>query len=100
MGLTWYPNGKLHRLVLMNDASEFHCDDGPALICYYDTGDLKLKKWYVNGVSHCDYGPAEIAYRIDGSVMYEEYFLHGQIVEKEEFIAYRRAMIIDEIINL
>jgi len=75
----WYKlNGKRHR------------EDGPAVIYYYENGNIKIEYYYINGNSHRENGPADIWYYENGSIKCEYYFINGKQLTKEQFDKYIR----------
>ena len=46
----------------------YHCSDGPATIEYYENGNTKLEKYYIDGKLHRLEGPAIIEYEEDGGI--------------------------------
>lgn len=102
---TYYPTGVLRNIKRSIKGHDCHCDNAPALISYYKTGQIsseswrqkqkchridgpavtkyypngKIKKesWWYNGERHRDNNPATIAYRPDGSVQYTSWWYHG-----------------------
>lgn len=61
----WIINDKTHRL------------NKPAVLYYYDNGQLKFETYYEDGKCHRVNGPALIIYNKDGSVKSQNYFYHG-----------------------
>lgn len=57
--------------------SILHREDGPALINYYDNGQIKEKRYMSNGKAHRTTGPAWIDFNKDGSVDDIAWFLDG-----------------------
>lgn len=72
MSKKYYLNGGLHR------------EDGPAVIIYYLSGELRAEKYYVNNMPHREDGPTIIWYRLSGEVEHKVYFLNGKKATKEE----------------
>lgn len=52
----YYKNGRFHR------------KNKPAVIEYYEDGELMCEKWYKNGEYHREDGPADISYHKNGKV--------------------------------
>ena len=59
------PNGLLHR------------EDGPAVIVYYENGNIKSEEYYIDGERHREDGPTQISYYSDGLISEVSYFLNG-----------------------
>ena len=58
-----------------------HREDGPALIVYYESGNINYEHYYINGQRHREDGPAVINYNEDGSVSSEYYSINGIRIE-------------------
>lgn len=58
--------------------NEKHNLRGPAVINYYESGNVKSHLYYINGVSHRrGRNPASIEYYEDGSIKSTRYFKYG-----------------------
>lgn len=55
-----------------------HCEDGPAYIRYYNTGEVWSEDWLVHGELHRLDGPAVIEYYSNGSIMHEAWFVNNK----------------------
>jgi antitoxin component YwqK of YwqJK toxin-antitoxin module len=69
-------NGLIH--TWRNKYGEYHRTDGPAVIRYYQDGEIRSEEYYVNGQSHRMDGPAYISYYNNGQIKYEEYSINNQ----------------------
>ena len=58
--------------------NEFHRNDGPADISYYDNGDIKFEFYLRNGVIHRIDGPAAIFHNSDGFIENEWHVFNGK----------------------
>lgn len=67
----YYEGGPAVKEEYRNKAGELHRTDGPALVSYYPTGEIKLKMWSFNGKKRRRNGPSVI-----------EYFKTGEISKK------------------
>lgn len=70
-----------------------HNLNGPAVIEYYDNGDLWAEWYYVEGFLHKENGPAVITYSEQKEIIESVYFLNGQeinINSQEEFENYKK----------
>jgi antitoxin component YwqK of YwqJK toxin-antitoxin module len=75
--LNWYENGNVMREHYCIEG-KLHREDGPAQRYYYEDGSIKWEAWCVNGQIHRLDGPAFILYREDRSVEKEEYFVNDK----------------------
>ena len=75
----YYQNGNLlNKQWLIND--KFHNENGPAVIGYHENGNVKYKSWYVNDKLHND-SPAIVWYNENGNVSYQEYWKNGKQIK-------------------
>lgn len=66
-----------------------HRIDGPAVIKYYRSGQIKSQSWWYHGQRHRDNGPATIAYLPDGNLQYKSYWVKNDRLYVERPIRYR-----------
>ena len=97
--IIYYDNSKVISSEYWCVGGRLHREDGPARIWYYEDGRVAYKEWRLNGVLHREDGPVCIRYYEDGSVWYDEWYVDGKHLTKDEFIAWKRNKIIDEIIS-
>lgn len=60
-----------------NDADKYHRENGPAIIDYYDTGEIHMEQWYINDSIHRDNAPAIIKYDKKGHKIGYMWWNHG-----------------------
>jgi len=58
--------------------NKLHREDGPAVIVYYEDGQIKRIEYWVNNQLHKLDGPAFIWYKENGTVEEESYFVDGK----------------------
>ena len=63
-----------------NDDEKYHRESGPALICYYPDGSIKIELFYVAGKFHRDSGPASTYYHPNGRIILEEFYIAGEFL--------------------
>jgi hypothetical protein len=65
-----------------------HRTDGPALIKYYQNGNIKIEKWYQNGKRiHDDVNPCVIDYYPSGNIKFNIFYRNPDL-DEPAFIAY------------
>ena len=64
--------------------SEYHREDGPAIIHYHDNGVIWYEGYCLNGKYHREDGPAIIYYHKNGAIYSEQHFLNGKKATKEQ----------------
>lgn len=76
---TYYSTGVIASEEWDDEEGDFdRSDDNPAIIHYYENGNVKSEEWFSNGNEHRDHGsPAKIVYHKNGTVVREEYYVHG-----------------------
>jgi len=57
---------------------QFHRKDAPAVIEYYEDGQIAGEFWHINNRRHRADGPAAIYFNKDGSISYKEYWIDGK----------------------
>lgn len=57
--------------------TEYHRIDGPALISFYENGDISLQEWYENGLLHRLDGPASVYTDVDNNTV-ELWMVNGR----------------------
>ena len=67
-----------------------HREDGPASICYYESGNIECEYYYINGKSHREDNPAVIYYYENGNIKREYYYINDKKLTKQEFDKYKR----------
>ena len=77
--ITRYPNGNIHRKDYISKINgEWHREDGPAAIGYYEDGSSILYEQYcLHDKLHRNDGPAYITYYENGNIKYQEYYING-----------------------
>jgi len=69
-----------------NDQGQIHREnDLPAVIWYYNNGNIEEECWHQNGEIHRIGGSAVICYHEDGSINLEEWYLNGEPFYEEEY---------------
>jgi len=71
-------NGKRHR------------ENGPAMIWYYENGNIEIEEYYINDEYHREDGPAYIRYYKNGNISNERYCINDKYLTKQEFDKYIR----------
>lgn len=78
----YYENGEfLRKEYYQND--ELHREDGPAVIYYYENGQIEEEVYYQNGEIHREDGPAVIGYDEEGDVASREYWQNDQLISSD-----------------
>jgi hypothetical protein len=49
----------------------------PTNVEYYENGQIKYQKWFINGKLHNENGPAYISYYENGQIEYQSLFING-----------------------
>ena len=80
----YYSSGELWGVTYRNVSGEYHREDGPAYIRYYEDGSVSIETYWLNDTYHRANGPAYISYYEDGSIDYEAYFINGKRATKEQ----------------
>lgn len=84
-----YKNGKPH-IMWFNDpdyGDQYHNTGGPAIVQYFESGNVKCMEYYVNGQVHCTSGPAFIEYDENGNITSQRWYLHGHEMDRTLFPA-------------
>jgi len=63
----------------------YHREDGPALIKYYDNGNIEYEEYWINNIRHRLDGPAYIEYDETGKAKYQDYYINGKFHTNEYF---------------
>lgn len=82
--LTYRGTGSISSETWLNDG-QYHREDAPAVIKYYENGSVQSEEWYINDKLHREDGPAEIYYDEAGSVEVEAYHINGKELSKSDF---------------
>ena len=82
-------NGNIRWIEYFNNEKDNHREDGPAFQYFFENGNIKIEKWYINGKRHKTDGPAQIYYYKNGYIV-EEYFIDGEELTKQQFIVHSR----------
>lgn len=78
----------------LQGTNKTHNIDAPAIITYYESGNLKREEYYRNGLRHNASAPAVVEYNEDGSVIIQYYYLHGKYYN--DILSYMVALVCDE----
>ena len=72
---------------------EYHNEEGPAFVSYKKDGSVWREEWWLNGKRHNEEGPAIIYYERDGSVIGKSWWLDGVNYTEEEWkdLVFRKA---------
>lgn len=65
--------------------NELHRENGPALVRFYNNGNIYDEHYYLNGVRHREDGPAYIYYSGNDKIYLVYYYLKGIKYTKDEF---------------
>ena len=58
---------------------QLHREDGPAMILYYENGNIKEEGYYINGLLRRGDGPAWVDYYKNGNINHKEYYMNGEL---------------------
>jgi antitoxin component YwqK of YwqJK toxin-antitoxin module len=61
-------------------------EDGPALIYYYNNGNVLSERYYSNGKLDRENGPAYTAYNENGNIDLEYYYLNEKYYSKKDYL--------------
>lgn len=75
--ITYYENGNLQSEAWVRYDNYYRDDNLPAFIRYDDNGNISLSIWYKDGQVHCEDGPGRIIYNPDGTINNVEWRLRG-----------------------
>jgi antitoxin component YwqK of YwqJK toxin-antitoxin module len=53
-----------------NKDNEYHRENGPVYISYYENGKIKYERYFLNGNLHRENGPANISYYANGNIKF------------------------------
>ena len=88
-----YRNGKLRSVCYYKDETKqkLHREDGPAITQYYENGNKKYDKYFIEGKLHREDGPAITQYYENGNKKYDKYFIEGKLHREDgpAIICYR-----------
>jgi hypothetical protein len=74
-----------------------HRKAGPAMVEYYENGNISTEIYYYNERIHRIDGPAWVSYNKEGGIYYKYFFFHGVIkpayVEDEDWQDYANLQI-------
>jgi len=75
-----FENGLISKLEYRNEYGELHRNPeiGPAVIYYYENGNIRYKSYWVNGKKHRLEGPAYISYYENGNIRCESYWVNSE----------------------
>lgn len=62
---------------------QYHRTDGPAIITYYESGQISHEYYYLNGQRHRIDGPAYIEYDESGKIKNERHYINGNCCKKK-----------------
>lgn len=80
----YYENGNIKlKKYIVN--GKLHREDGPAIIEYYKNGNIAIEKYYNNNCLHRENGFAWIEYNKNGNINDNEYFLYGIRVNLNQY---------------
>lgn len=60
-----------------------HAVEEPAVVEYYNSGQIMNEQWWHMGQRHREDGPATIRYNSDGSIKCKSYYLYGKIIPQQ-----------------
>jgi antitoxin component YwqK of YwqJK toxin-antitoxin module len=83
--INYYENGKI-RYQLWYINGNLHNENGPANIWYYKNGKIKSQLWCINGNNHNENGPAFIDYYANGQIKYQSWLINGKHLSDPEII--------------
>ena len=55
------------------NTKEYHRENGPAYILYYENGAKQFENYHLNNKLHNENGPASIHYDMDGNLTYQQW---------------------------
>jgi len=83
--IDYYDNGqKKYERWYLND--KYHREDGPANQGWYEDGQKSYEKWYLNSKVHREDGPAIQDWYKNGQISYEEWWLNDEEYSREKWI--------------
>jgi len=87
---TYYDNNNLKKVTFYEDSKDYwNRYDGPAVVEYYENGNVKCESWFLDNKLNRFDGPAKTFYDIHGRIVKEEYFVKGvQYVDYRQFQYY------------
>ena len=80
---TKYLDGSWVERYYIKGTNKLHREDGPAIIHYYENGNIEEEYYFINGKSHREDGPADIWYDKNGNIQSEWYYINNKEVTKE-----------------
>lgn len=79
-----YNNGNfLYKKWCLPGTNIYHNTNGPAIILYYENGNIGREAWCQNGKYHRHDGPAIIFYDINGTIQKEEWWINDVQIKNE-----------------
>ena len=76
-------DGIVKEIKYLNGKKELHNNNGPALVMYYENGNIKSKYWYQNGKLHreCEGAdlPVSVGYYENGNISCEEWYQNDEV---------------------
>jgi len=74
----YYYNGVLDNITYCIDGKhQYHRTNGPAVIYFFSTGNVRFEIWFLNGKKHRIDGPSFIRYRENGMIHFKEWHYLG-----------------------
>ena len=80
--IMYYPNMNIQSYMYRVNML-YHNPDGPAIITFYQDGQLRLEAYYNYGKEHNTQGPATLEYYEDGQLYSKMYYINGMIHNTE-----------------
>lgn len=75
-----YKNKKVRNIFVYDKNKKLHSFDRPAIMSYYENGDLKYEKYFFHGKQHRDNNlPGFIEYDKNGNIITLEYYKYGDL---------------------
>jgi len=63
----------------------WHKEDGPAYIRYYDNGNTECEIYYITDKKHRLDGPAVIEYNENGNILLQQYYINDVYYTKDDY---------------
>ncbi len=79
------PNKTIEKVEYRNENNQLHRTDGPAVVCYYENGQVQRESYYLDDKLHRTDGPSDVWYFKNGQVSSEHYHFNGQKLSKSDW---------------
>jgi antitoxin component YwqK of YwqJK toxin-antitoxin module len=83
--IEYYENGQIKSQRWFLNGKQ-HNENGPAIIWYYENGKIEYQYWYINGNRHNENGPAYISYYENGQICTKAWYINGKYLLNHQII--------------